>query len=91
MNLTFKDQSETYRSYIEAYLANYICQHADLPQKQLFDAMGYSLLAGGKRLRPVFVFDFCRIWRNADHGHGLACLGLYALGGGSDCCGNPWG
>jgi geranylgeranyl diphosphate synthase type II len=32
-----------------------------MPQKQLFDAMEYSLLAGGKRLRPVFAFEFCRM------------------------------
>ena len=31
------------------------------PQGVLFDSMRYSLLAGGKRLRPVFVFDFCRM------------------------------
>jgi geranylgeranyl diphosphate synthase type II len=33
--------------------------------------MRYSLLAGGKRLRPVFVFDFCRMcggdWEKAVH------------------------
>ena len=84
MNLTFKDQSETYRSYIEAYLANYICQHADLPQKQLFDAMGYSLLAGGKRLRPVFVFDFCRMcggdWqKDAPFAAALEMIHTYSL------------
>ena len=31
------------------------------PQKDLFEAMRYSLLAGGKRLRPIFVLDFCRM------------------------------
>ncbi len=56
-----KDRSETYRSFIEQYLAEYIAQFADQPQKQLYDAMGYSLLAGGKRLRPILVFDFCRM------------------------------
>lgn len=29
------------------------------PQKQLFEAMRYSLLAGGKRLRPLLVYAFC--------------------------------
>lgn len=33
----------------------------DLPQKRLFEAMRYSLLAGGKRIRPVFVMAFCRL------------------------------
>ena len=35
----------------------------------IFDAMRYSLLAGGKRLRPILVFDFCRMcgcdWKKA--------------------------
>ena len=35
----------------------------------LAEAMRYSLLAGGKRLRPIFVLDFCRMcggdWQNA--------------------------
>ena len=50
-----------YREYFEAYLANWYSRFHDLPQKQLFEAMEYSLLAGGKRLRPVFAFEFCRM------------------------------
>lgn len=30
------------------------------PQQVLFDAMHYSVSAGGKRLRPFFVMEFCR-------------------------------
>ena len=69
MSLTFKERSDTYRQFIEQYLADHIRKFGNEPQKQLFDAMGYSLLAGGKRLRPIFVFDFCRMcggdWKNA--------------------------
>ena len=69
MILNFKERSETYRLFIEDYLAQYVEQFQNEPQKQLFDAMGYSLLAGGKRLRPIFVFDFCRMcggdWQKA--------------------------
>lgn len=36
------------------------------PQKVLFDAMRYSLMAGGKRLRPFLVREFCRICGGAD-------------------------
>ena len=50
-----------YREYIEKYLADWYVRFHDLPQKQLFEAMEYSLLAGGKRLRPVFAFEFCRM------------------------------
>lgn len=30
------------------------------PQQKLFEAIRYSLLAGGKRLRPFLVYEFCR-------------------------------
>lgn len=50
-----------YREYIESYFEEKCFQYDQEPQKTLFEAMRYSLLAGGKRLRPVFVFDFCRM------------------------------
>lgn len=33
----------------------------DLPQKNVFEAMKYSVTAGGKRIRPVLTLEFCRI------------------------------
>ena len=53
--------TNAYREFIESYLSDFYDRFEDQPQKQLFDAMKYSLLAGGKRLRPIFVFDFCRM------------------------------
>ena len=50
-----------YQQFIESYLDNQCFRYDGEPQKILFEAMRYSLLAGGKRLRPVFVFDFCRM------------------------------
>lgn len=54
-------QTEQYVQYIEKYLDEVCFQYELEPQKKLFSSMRYSLLAGGKRLRPVFVFDFCRM------------------------------
>ena len=54
-------RTNEYREYIEKFLSDWYGRFHDLPQKQLFDAMEYSLLAGGKRLRPVFAFEFCRM------------------------------
>ena len=54
-------RTKEYREYIEKFLADWYERFHDMPQKQLFDAMEYSLLAGGKRLRPVFAFEFCRM------------------------------
>ena len=44
--------NKAYRDYIEEYLSGIYKEFDDQPQKQLFEAMEYSLLAGGKRLRP---------------------------------------
>lgn len=58
-----------YKSCIEDYFNEQCFQFLNEPQQVLFDAMRYSLLAGGKRLRPIFVFDFCRMcggdWKSA--------------------------
>ena len=42
----------------EALLAKRYAGHSE-PQEKLFEAMDYSLLAGGKRLRPFLVYQFC--------------------------------
>lgn len=67
--LNFKEQNNQYLTYIEQYLNEQCFCDESQPQKLLFDAMRYSLLAGGKRLRPIFVFDFCRMcggdWKQA--------------------------
>ena len=64
-----ENRGQEYRAYIERYLADWYDRFHDLPQKNLFEAMEYSLLAGGKRLRPVFAFEFCRMcgrdWHDA--------------------------
>lgn len=58
-----------YWEYIEDYLERYYNRFDSEPQKILFDSMKYSLLAGGKRLRPIFAFEFCRLcgedWKTA--------------------------
>ena len=56
-----KNELKSYVSHIENYLDGCFDFYEFEPQGVLFDSMRYSLLAGGKRLRPVFVFDFCRM------------------------------
>lgn len=67
MNL--EERSREYQAYIVSYLKDIYVQHYDEPQKPLFAAMEYSLLAGGKRLRPILAFEFCRMcgadWKQA--------------------------
>ena len=67
MNL--EEQCCEYRDCVENYLTKHYEALEDQPQKLLFDAMEYSLLAGGKRLRPILTLEFCRIcgrdWKKA--------------------------
>lgn len=61
MDRMYKQQTEAYQAFIEQYLDEKCFQYESEPQKKLFSAMRYSLLAGGKRLRPLLVLEFCRI------------------------------
>lgn len=45
------------QSLIEGQLEGYFRE--DGPQQTLFEAMRYSLLAGGKRIRPILTLKFC--------------------------------
>ena len=57
--MMFKDVMAEYQKTVEDYLKTLFTD--DAPQKQLFDAMRYSLLAGGKRIRPILTLEFCRV------------------------------
>ena len=67
--MNYDDRSNEYRAYIESYLHETCFRYSNEPQRTLFESMRYSLLAGGKRLRPLLVFDFCRMcggeWQKA--------------------------
>lgn len=58
---------EQYRLAVEEYLAGLFCR--ERPYGKLQEAMRYSLLAGGKRVRPVLTLAFCDMlggeWRKA--------------------------
>ena len=74
---------QIYQNHTESYLASTLC-YKDEPQQDLFDAMRYSLLAGGKRLRPVLTYDFCRMcggdWKQATpFGAAVEMIHTYSL------------
>lgn len=56
-----EEMTGKYRLFIEEYLKNWLQKFEKEPQKLLYDAMGYSLLGGGKRLRPILTLEFCRL------------------------------
>lgn len=68
--LNFKEQTAAYAKRMEAYLNDQCFRYTFAPQQDLFASMRYSLLAGGKRLRPILVYHFCRMaggdWEKAD-------------------------
>lgn len=61
MTQQFDATIHTYLTKIEEDLERRSRQFPEEPQQKLFDAMRYSLLAGGKRLRPIMVLEFCRM------------------------------
>ncbi len=52
-----QNEYEQCRNRIEARLNEFFVE--DCPQKKLLEAMRYSLMAGGKRIRPVLTVKFC--------------------------------
>ena len=56
--MDFRAELKEYQRQIEAYLEG--CFGGEPAYASLYQAMRYSLLAGGKRIRPVLTLAFCR-------------------------------
>ena len=52
--MKFKEELEEYQNKINEELVKYL-RKSNCPEKVLNDSMEYSLMAGGKRLRPILV------------------------------------
>src|SRR5688500_10043513 len=64
---------------VEGYLAALRARYADAPQR-LLDAIEYSLLSGGKRLRPALVLETARACGAPEHDRSaLAAAGAIEL------------
>ncbi len=59
--IDFAKELKIRQTMIEEFLTDCCFIYPHEPQKVLFDAMRYSLLAGGKRLRPVMTLEFCKM------------------------------
>ena len=57
--MSYQEQYETYRQAVETYLEGLFTEQH--PWKDLYEAMRYSILAGGKRIRPVLTLEFARL------------------------------
>ncbi|MGO1713022.1 MAG: polyprenyl synthetase family protein, partial [Senegalia sp. (in: firmicutes)] len=49
-----------YKNIIEDELKSIFIEK-DLPQKKVIESMEYSLLSGGKRLRPILLIKSCEL------------------------------
>lgn len=57
----FKEELKKRTEIVTGYIKEYMPREEGY-QKTLFEAMNYSLDAGGKRLRPVLVYEFSRVF-----------------------------
>ncbi|MEG1704956.1 MAG: polyprenyl synthetase family protein [Clostridia bacterium] len=60
--MEFKEELNIYTLEIEKYLKNSI-KIVDVPERYLLESMQYSLLAGGKRLRPAIMLATYNIFK----------------------------
>ena len=71
--MEFKVQLTRDQAEIEKGLKGYFTDRT-VPYKTLLESMSYSLMAGGKRLRPILVLAFCRLCGgDADKAIPVAC------------------
>ena len=57
--MDYQTRYAAYHAAIEEYLAGLFLQ--EQPYGKLFEAIRYSILAGGKRIRPVLTLEFARL------------------------------
>lgn len=58
--MEFKDKQKKYQDIVNNYLEECIKENESI-EKSIYSAMRYSLLAGGKRLRPVLSLAVCEM------------------------------
>lgn len=61
----FKEERENKVLEIELIIKNYLPEESGF-QKKIFEAMNYSVLAGGKRLRPMLILETYRLFGGED-------------------------
>ena len=59
--MTFSEQLKADIALIEPALEKYLSRETSEGYDRIFEAAKYSAMAGGKRLRPVIVLEFCRL------------------------------
>lgn len=61
--MNFKEELAKHCEIVNLELQKYLCKD-ECPEKTLNESMQYSLMAGGKRLRPVLIMSAYNLFRN---------------------------
>lgn len=66
--MDFNKELSSRVEYIEAIINKHLCDENDEKylQREIFSAMNYSILAGGKRLRPMLLLECLRLFGGED-------------------------
>ena len=84
MTMDFEREYQEALTLVEKELQGAFTDTMDGPHRELLDAMRYSLLAGGKRVRPVLTLKFCEAMCGEmtpalDYACGIEMLHTYSL------------
>ena len=60
--MDFKEQLKEYQKIVNKELEKYLRKY-ECPEKTLNDSIEYSLMAGGKRLRPILVLATYKLFK----------------------------
>ena len=82
--MSFDREYQAAVALVEGELQNSFLEQMDGPHRELPEAMRYSLLAGGKRVRPVLALKFCEALCGEmepalDYACGVEMLHTYSL------------
>ena len=61
--MEFKEELKKYQKIVEEELNKHI-KKEDVPEKVLNESMEYSLMADGKRLRPILILSTCKMFKD---------------------------
>ncbi len=70
---SFEEELNNRVQYIEKVIRSYLIDEKEKKadrQSEIYEAMNYSILAGGKRLRPMLVLEVSRLFGGADEDTG---------------------
>ena len=61
--MSFKEETAARTAECESIISEFLPRREDFPyMERVIEAMNYSVLAGGKRLRPMFILETCRMY-----------------------------